>query len=87
MLFTPIQTPFLITFWTVNYTISIVNFNYFLTAVKTNYTLYNRLNYVIKVNYFLGLFNYFLTAVSANYVFIQPAPGVLWGTKNFRLID
>jgi hypothetical protein len=38
--------------------------------------LYNRLNYVIKVNYFLRLFNYFLTAVSANYVFIQPAPGV-----------
>jgi hypothetical protein len=37
--------------------------------------LYNRLNYVIKVNYFLRLFNYFLTAVSANYVFIQPAPG------------
>jgi hypothetical protein len=50
---------------------------YFLTAVKANYTLlYNRLNYVIKVNYFLRLFNYFLTAVSANYVFIQPAPAM-----------
>jgi hypothetical protein len=42
--------------------------------------LYNRLNYVIKVNYFLKLFNYFLTAVSANYVFIQPAPA--WRQKN-----
>jgi hypothetical protein len=49
-----VETSRLTTFWIVNYALKhIVNFNYFLTAVKANYTfIYNRLIYVIKVNYY-----------------------------------
>ena len=34
----------------------IVNFNYFLTAVNANCFLYNRLNYVVKVNHYSTTF-------------------------------